>query len=222
MEGRRGQSAYMCSPIYYSQVSPRSKKCSLVKRLGLQHVASSIFTSESLHVSDLGGGIYCKLSRVMISLSGFFDCPSSQGAQVILQVALSLLLLLYSCSFLTSFFRWPGSKPLARGEKSLHVSDLRMLHLRIRITFVHFRISDPHIADFHTYLTSSYPQIFASQVSIPSTTASASHVCTFTSQILTPQIVISYILASASHLRIFISQIFISDLYTFTFIFRSS
>ena len=34
--------------------------------------------------------------------------------------------------------------------------------------------------------------------------------------------IISYIFASASHLRIFISQIFISDLYIFTFIFRSS
>ena len=45
---------------------------------------------------------------------------------------------------------------------------------------------------------------------------------TFTSQIVTPQIVVSYILASASHLRIFISQIFISDLYIFTFTFRSS
>ena len=32
----------------------------------------------------------------------------------------------------------------------------------------------------------------------------------------------SYILASASHLRIFISQVFISDLYIFTFTFRSS
>ena len=34
--------------------------------------------------------------------------------------------------------------------------------------------------------------------------------------------IISYIFASASHLRIFISQIFISYLYIFTFIFRSS
>ena len=34
--------------------------------------------------------------------------------------------------------------------------------------------------------------------------------------------IVSYIFASASHLRIFISQIFISDLYIFTFIFRSS
>ena len=33
---------------------------------------------------------------------------------------------------------------------------------------------------------------------------------------------ILYILASASHLRIFISQIFISDLYIFTFTFKSS
>ena len=33
---------------------------------------------------------------------------------------------------------------------------------------------------------------------------------------------LSFIIASASHVRIFISQIFISDLYIFTFIFRSS
>ena len=58
--------------------------------------------------------------------------------------------------------------------------------------------------------------------------ASASHVRTFASQILTPQIVISYPISShlrhicaSSYIRSS-SQIFISDLYIFTFIFKSS
>ena len=105
-------------------------------------------------------------------------------------------------------------------SEHLHISDLRILHGRIRVPSACLHISDPHISGFHilrlhirrsSRLRSSYFLILSSHLR---------RICA-PSHLRTSHLRSSYVISlhlhhicitSASHLRIFISQIFTSSL----------